>query len=125
MFELNVPVTFSNWRDISIFVIKTVLACTYSGNRQPEFFYPLRNDQGLSTFLSKYTPQRIGLLSEVKPHIATHRRDKMIDSSLKDSDVCLANGLQYMCFDEEDNMFTDEMYPADGVTSRCTFQVPP
>lgn len=127
VFELDVPEAFSNWRDVTIFLLKSVFESTYRQER-PRTSYALRTDQGLSSFFSQtgYGTRRIVVLSQVKPNNRTHRNQKGRGAilNLTEDDVCVNNGLQYKYLDKTDNIFTDVLRPTDKILQSCTYKLP-
>jgi hypothetical protein len=105
VFELNVPQPFASWRDTTVFFLLTVLQLDYSSRYSPRARHQPQTYSGLSAFFtSTNDSQRIGLLSEVKPHVKTHRyKKKIID--VTESDICLENGLDLHYFDHETDYF--------------------
>jgi hypothetical protein len=127
-FELDVPEVFSNWRDVTIFLLKNVFESKYQQQQQPRASYTLPGDQGLSSFLSHahYNTQRIILLSQVKPNTKTHRKERGRGAivNLTEEDVCVNNGLQYAYFDDAENIFTDALCSTDVVLQSCVYKLP-
>ncbi|KAF2276055.1 uncharacterized protein EI97DRAFT_47175 [Westerdykella ornata] len=124
VFELAVPEAFSNWRDMSLFLLKDVLRCDYFNSSRPRCSYQLPSDGGLSKFLSNsYSVRRLVLLSQVKPHSVTHRRERHVQY-LRESDVCLRNGLQYEYYDERTVTFAGRMHTTEAVSSSCMHILP-
>ncbi|KAJ9257552.1 hypothetical protein DTO195F2_5534 [Paecilomyces variotii] len=124
VFELNVPRPFASWRDTTIFFLLTVLRLAYFPKEQPRARNRLQTYSGLSPF---FTPtnnsQRVGLLSQDKPHETTHRRSKSI-IDVTEKDVCLENGLNFCYFDQETNCFVTRFKTTDETASSCTYKVP-
>jgi hypothetical protein len=124
VFELMVPMAFGSWRDFAIFLTTDVLGSAYCDLKDPVSSYRLRGDHGLSQFLSQScSSQRLVLLSQVKPFMFTHRREKEI-SNLREPDVCLPNGLQYTYFDDTRSVFTDKLRSTDTVSHHCMYRLP-
>lgn len=67
--------------------------------------------------------QRIGLLSEHKPHVVTHRRRKNI-ATAEEADVCLANGLKYRYYDSSTGSFVSAMESTDTLSKLCMYRLP-
>ncbi|KAL4895588.1 hypothetical protein BDV59DRAFT_211254 [Aspergillus ambiguus] len=115
VFELKLPRPFAFWRDTTIFILLTVLRVDYSEYIKSRAQYRPQTYRGLSSFfMPVHTSQRIGLLSQEKPHLGSHRRNKYVIDVLEE-DVCLANGLKFRYFDN----ITDAMAVA------CTYSLPP
>lgn len=121
VFELDVPAIFGLWRDATIYVLNDVLGCEDSAE-SASTSYHLRDYAGLCAYLAPGR-WRIHLLSETKPHIVTHRRQKSI-ATTSIADVCVNNGLCFQYFDDDRSVFLDEMEPTLSVSECCTFQLP-
>jgi Protein of unknown function (DUF3638)/Protein of unknown function (DUF3645) len=124
VFELKVPPSYGHWRDTTVFLLLDVLGNEYSSTETPRASHTLQNYQGLS---SSFTPfgstQRIGLLSQNKPHSVTHRRDKSI-AITTESDICLDNGLRYQYYDSITSSFVDVFRVTDDIPKLCTYMLP-
>ncbi|EWZ78101.1 hypothetical protein FOWG_17578 [Fusarium oxysporum f. sp. lycopersici MN25] len=123
VFELAVPPIFSEWRDITLYLINDVLLSQPSGVHHPNPSYSLRAYQPLDKFFRTRRDYRIHLVSEAKPNVVTHRRDKPIQYCT-DSDVCVNNGLRYQYYDGNQNCFLEELLPTEGLLNLCTFDLP-
>ncbi|KAL4812455.1 hypothetical protein BDW67DRAFT_193625 [Aspergillus spinulosporus] len=123
VFELNVPQPFAAWRDATVFFLLTVLRLDYSSKNKPRARHQPRTYSGLSHFFtSTNDSQRISLLSEVKPHVKTHRyMRKIID--VTESDVCLENGLDLRYFDYETDCFVTQFMTTIKTASSCTYRL--
>ncbi|KAG5744637.1 hypothetical protein H9Q70_012663 [Fusarium xylarioides] len=121
VFEMEIPRSFSIWRDVTFFLIEDVLGYKSSGQR-PEFSYPLASYQGLAPW---FVPERnrVQLLSEAKPQVVTHRKDKFIERSTE-ADVCLNNGLIYQFYDGDKGIFISSHKSSFKISDQCTFQLP-
>ncbi|KAF4447595.1 hypothetical protein F53441_8890 [Fusarium austroafricanum] len=121
VFELEIPRQFAEWRDATFYLINDVLAFKSLGE-PPESFYHLHSYSGLSRWcISGVT--RVHLLSEAKPHLQTHRRQKSIATS-DVTDVCLDNGLIYHYFDCISGRFTSPFAQSMNISDLCTFKLP-
>ena len=124
VFELHLPSWFRAWRDTTLFLLLNVIRNKHEIERYPQSSYALRSYQGLASyFKDSGRNQRVCLLSEAKPHIATHRRSKILNNSVE-SDVCLNNGLRYMYFDLSRNNFLGRLRTTDDVPLACTYELP-
>ncbi|KAJ5794287.1 hypothetical protein N7457_000886 [Penicillium paradoxum] len=125
VFELNVPQSFASWRDATIYFLVDVLGAGYTAKVHPRATYPLRAYKGLRAYFSpNIESQRIVLLSQIKPHIGTHRREKPI-STATEEDVFLGNGLQFQYFDNHLECFTDDLNHSFDIPKMCTYKLPP
>lgn len=123
IFELNAPAWFTAWRDATFFLLRDVLKSEYYKTGGPRASYPLRDDPHLKAFASLASEHRIGLLSEDKPHIVTHRRNILVSTATEHT-VCTKNGLDYRYFDFDGNCFVQELTHNDNIPQLCTYQLP-
>jgi hypothetical protein len=124
VFELNLPRAFGNWRDATIFFLLDVLGYEYSTRQKPVARYDLPSYSQLSSFFKRsIIDQRIGLLSEIKPHGNTHRKQKPINEATEDN-ICLANGLQLRYFDSRLACFVSPFKSSFAVARSCTYTLP-
>lgn len=121
VFELDPPSSFRAWRDATVYFIDDVLGY-HSPKNSPGCKYPLHNYGGLSRW-QKAPRQRIYPLSEVKPHINTHRQDKHV-VNLRENEVCVNNGLKLQYFDDTSGNFLSEFRPSDEIFEQCTVKLP-
>lgn len=122
VFELDPPQTFRAWRDATVYLIDDVLGY-YSPESSPRSRYHLGGYGGLKRWY-KAASQRVYLLSESKPHLNTHRRDKPV-VNLREEDVCVNNGLHLQYFDDTRDTFLTDFCPADELLEQCTIKLPP
>ncbi|KAJ9492030.1 hypothetical protein VN97_g1201 [Penicillium thymicola] len=124
VFELRVPEPFHGWRDTTLYVLQNCLGLEYSTIERPRCEYRLKTYQGLSSFFSSATQsQRLGLLSQIKPHQRTHRRERLI-INVGEHDVCLNNGLHFQYFDNTAGFFVSSFERTRQVEIGCTYQLP-
>lgn len=124
VFELKVPPSFGRWRDTTVFLLLDVLKTEYLSTEMPRSSHLLQNYKGLSSFFTPFSStQRIGLLSQNKPHEVTHRRNKSI-AITTESDVCLDNGLRYQYHDSRKGCFVDNFRVTDEMSKLCTYKLP-
>ncbi|KAL4861979.1 hypothetical protein BDV12DRAFT_207643 [Aspergillus spectabilis] len=124
VFELKVPRPIASWRDITTFFLLNVLRLTYFSKDQPRSRHQPQTYSGLSPFFTSINDsQRLGLLSEDKPHESTHRRSKSI-INVTEKDICLENGLNLCYFDQETDCFVTRFKTTDEAASSCTYKVP-
>ncbi|PYH42617.1 uncharacterized protein BP01DRAFT_404617 [Aspergillus saccharolyticus JOP 1030-1] len=72
VFELNLPRPFRCWRDNTIFFLVDVLRLGYQVLEKPVYEFQPQLQKGLRGFFKQGDGgQRIGLLSEIKPHTRT------------------------------------------------------
>jgi hypothetical protein len=124
VFELQAPSFFGHWRDVTLYFKLDVLKYDYKTSQTPSFKYPLKTYMRLSSFFTPFSStQRIGLLSETKPHEVTHRRDKKIAVATED-DICLDTGLLYKSYDDQRGCFVDGFLPTARVARMCMYKLP-
>ncbi|KXT10875.1 hypothetical protein AC579_8995 [Pseudocercospora musae] len=124
VFELKAPSWLSSWRSCRFFLLQDVLKGTHP-EASPRSQYRLdSNDPHLTR---KHYVQsgsgRIGLLSESKPVCVTHYRSKAI-AGLRESDLCVNNGLQYQYYDNSNRGYVGAMVFGDEVARACTYRLP-
>ncbi|TVY36417.1 hypothetical protein LSUB1_G007938, partial [Lachnellula subtilissima] len=125
VFELKVPLSFGCWRDTTMFILLDVFKTEFVSEEKPRTKYPLQTYNGLSSYFTTFSStQRIGLLSEDKPHEVTHRRDKSIAATSDINDVCLDNGLHYKYYDASTEFFAGMFCITDKVPIFCTYRLP-
>ena len=124
VFELKVPEPFGSWRDTTLFFLHHCLHSEYAVKERPRAEHRPETYRGLSSFLSNpRRKQRISLLSQIKPHGKTHRRDKLIVSVAED-DVCLNNGHHFQYFDNTLGCFVSDLERTDQTETACTYTLP-
>ncbi|KAF2866821.1 hypothetical protein BDV95DRAFT_611492 [Massariosphaeria phaeospora] len=124
VFELTPPMVFIIWRDLTFFLSLDVFGCKPSSIQKARAYFKLNHQySGLSRYCGHHSNQRITILSQVKPHAATHRRTVPIPN-LRQADVCLENGLQFTYYDEDRDVFTSTLTLTDHILESCTYQIP-
>lgn len=122
VFELNPPPRFSSWRDATLFLIDDVLKSEYPEPHQPRASFPLNSYDPLLPYRNtSIPPQRIMLFSEIKPHLATHRKTKPIGELSTASQVCLSNGLYFQYFDNQHSCFLGAYKGSLSLSKTCNF----
>jgi hypothetical protein len=125
VFELKIPQSYRIWRDLSIFVISDVLGCKSNAIQCPQFQYVLSGHRDLSQMLdSQYDFRRIVPLSEIKPHVVTHRKNKKAVQHLQEEDVCLENALRYGYYDTSTGTWTAQQTPNGRLPQMCMHEMP-
>ncbi|KAJ8131228.1 hypothetical protein O1611_g2397 [Lasiodiplodia mahajangana] len=122
VFELRIPVCFQSWREATFYFLQDILQMQYSGEQSsPRSNYSLSNDPHLPRGLSGSS--YIGLLSEAKPQVVTHRRGRKVSIAIE-STVCVDNGLNYRYFDSERTRFIEPFELTEKVPEMCTYHLP-
>jgi hypothetical protein len=124
VFELQVPPFFGHWRNSTVFLISDVLKNNYKSRQAPRSKWQLDRYWGLKSFWRSFdsTP-RICLLSQSKPHSASHRRDKAVCTAT-DSDVFLDTRMKYQYYDSSHECFVDEFSMEDDMAKSCMYKLP-
>ena len=126
VFELNIPAWFGAWRDASWFILYNVLGLRYRKEIPPRYRCELNGDPGLHHFFKneRVDVPRLRLLSDVKPHVVTHRRLWAVKDVSSECDVCLRNGLRYWYFDQKRNCFAGDFVTTSHISELCTYKLP-
>jgi hypothetical protein len=124
VFELMRPQPFAWWREATLCFL-SILHVEYSINNRPRADYRPQSYRGLSPFYTHIEDaERIHLLSQVKPHLGTHRKQKKI-IHVTDEDVCLSNGMHFQYYDNSTRCFVAELDLGNETTATlCTYQLP-
>ncbi|KAI1323920.1 hypothetical protein F5Y16DRAFT_328019 [Xylariaceae sp. FL0255] len=123
VFELQLNPVFGHWRECTIFLLLEGLGFEHSRPKVPRARYPARQYEGLSRhFVPFDVYQRVELLSEDKPHVRTHRKQRTI-MTVTESDICLSNGLGLHYFDSKFDCFIDEMTITPMVPDYCRYHL--
>jgi predicted Zn-ribbon and HTH transcriptional regulator len=72
VFEMAAPVTFSQWRDLTVYLINDVLLCRPRNPSTPRTTYSLKSYQPLKPWNATKPSFRIHLQSETKPNAVIH-----------------------------------------------------
>ncbi|KAI0188207.1 hypothetical protein EV127DRAFT_513230 [Xylaria flabelliformis] len=121
VFELRIPPFFQSWRQATFYVLRNVIGMQYSVKSSARCYYGLASDPHLPSGPSNSS--HIGLLSEEKPQVVTHRRAQQV-STATESSVCLNNGLNYRYFDSKVNQFIKLFEPTRKILEMCTYNLP-
>ncbi|KAI1759163.1 hypothetical protein GGR53DRAFT_524076 [Hypoxylon sp. FL1150] len=119
-FELQVPCSFGNWRDSTIFLLSNVLRFKYKDIRSLGALQSLQ-EVSLSRYFLSFGKQRITLMSENK---TSNGYLKIKDIITNSSRVCVSNRLHFRYFDEQTNSFTRELEPTEEIAELSTYTVP-
>lgn len=127
IFELNPPQAFCEWRSATMYILLDVLESEYWDTQHPEHKFRLATCQHLSKYYYG-GDHRICLLSESKPHIATHRKTLFGQQfpDITEQKLCLNNGLKFQYFDAslEYECFTSAIVSTEAVLQQCTYWLP-
>ncbi|WDK18700.1 hypothetical protein CGRA01v4_09986 [Colletotrichum graminicola] len=122
VFELLLPKAFGNWREVSVYFLFTVLKANFVSPQKPRAKYSLKRYDGLSRYFSEtVNRQYIGLLSQDKPHMKTHRKTVSV-ATATEIEVCLDNGLNYAYFIEH-RMFLTSFEFGHVIPEACMYRL--
>ncbi|KAI0970201.1 hypothetical protein F4678DRAFT_462427 [Xylaria arbuscula] len=121
IFELFIPEDVQSWRQSTFYVLRDIIGMQYSTESSPSSFHSLADDPHLPSGPS--SSSYIGLLSEAKPNVVTHRKEKPV-STATETTVCLNNGLNYRYFDSKADLFVETLDPTDKIPEMCTYRLP-
>ena len=127
VFELDVPYTFSAWRDttfallVDVFSPGTTLIERRSKKKKHPLYF-LQKYDGLKAFV-KSKGARIQLASSTKPFTVAHYHSQKVSSASQD-DVCVNNGLQYEPFDSKTSRMVDLLPRLFDIREYCTLKLP-
>ena len=124
IFELLVPSWFGHWRDARFYLLQDVL----KGERprvqaQPKYELSTNDPHLTQKHFQRSTHGRIGLLSESKPVLNTHYRNKNI-TTLDESQICVENGLRYQYYDATSNAYMKPFTFPHTILLACTYTIP-
>ncbi|KAJ4165642.1 hypothetical protein LMH87_007266 [Akanthomyces muscarius] len=123
VFELRVPVAFSDWRDATAYIISSVFKFTkIASTNGPE-------EDKLSEYLrDKYVTytnyRRFVLISTTKSNKRTHRKIQAV-STASEADILLANGLQFHYYDTSLSSWANSFRESGTVAENCTYKLSP
>jgi hypothetical protein len=123
VFGLSLPTWFACLRDITADVQQSILTARYQSIQKPRSNHHLEKDPHLGKLHRRVINRCIGLLSEVKPHVGTHRRGKSL-ATASESDICVQNGLKYRYFDKQMACFVDRLTWSEDISHACTYELP-
>ncbi|KAL3483630.1 hypothetical protein BJX62DRAFT_249297 [Aspergillus germanicus] len=123
VFEMAAPVTFSEWRDLTVYLINDLLLCRPVNPSTPRATYSLKSYQPLKPWHATKPNYRIHLRSEAKPNAVIHRRALPVGQAVE-SDVCLSSGVMYQYYDEALNSFSCDLALTDDLSELCIFKLP-
>lgn len=124
VFELRRPLPFAWWREATLCFL-SILQVEYSVNNRPQADYRPQSYRGLSPFYTHIEDTgRIHLLSQVKPNLGTHRKNKKI-IHVTNEDVCVNNGMLFQYYDDSAHCFVAEFDIGNKKTATmCTYRLP-
>ena len=125
VFELRLPPIFGRWRGYTVFLSMEVIGLKHDEQEHPKARHQPQAIPGLSAYttIPEDTP-RVILLSEDKPHTATHRSCRDI-LAVCEPDICLANGLSLKYFDQKADYFFYSLRTTTEVQESCRYRLRP
>ena len=124
VFELQIPTTYSHWRDATMFLRVEVLGFIHTKTTESGAKYSLHTQDGLSKLWASPSDRHVNLVSEVKPLTGSHYRVKNGVVFLQEKDICVENALRYRYFDSSHNTFITILQSTPQVSKKCTYQLP-
>ncbi len=127
VFELKIPQSFSDWRDVSRHMVTTIFFHEDKAVQRLNYCATLDRHTDLSHMLSsKYSSRCIVLASSVKAHTVTHRKSQKAVPFLNEGDVCLQNALRYSYYDNSQaSLSNSKLHCTQQVAKDCTYKMPP
>ncbi|KAF2003880.1 hypothetical protein P154DRAFT_589519 [Amniculicola lignicola CBS 123094] len=124
VFELQIPRWFACWRDITRYLIISVLEFTKSIQRETMPSYTLENQETLRS-RQRFTPnQRLVTVSRIKPLNRSHYNRKGAIINIENNDICVPNAMQCQYYDTLSGCFPSVLSPTDHVKQNCSYQLP-
>lgn len=124
VFELDVPIDFSKWRDITYSLIVGILSdergvssLDQTGNKGGVMI-PLYSYPGLSEFI-RSRAERVQLASSTKPFTVSHYKNMAV-SVATETNICVNNGMNYQLHDSCEQKWTGERSDSCDVRGKCT-----
>ncbi|TGJ81237.1 hypothetical protein E0Z10_g7524 [Xylaria hypoxylon] len=121
VFEKQIPSYLQSWRQARFYLMRDVVGMRYSVKSSPRMSYTLASDPHLPS--GPCCSSHIGLLSQDKAQVVTHRRAQKV-STATESSVCVNNGLNYRYFDSVAGQFVEPFEPTGKVLEMCTYHLP-
>jgi hypothetical protein len=122
VFELDVPVAISRWRDITYILLVDAFSPQKNYGLGMSQLYHLPSYSGLNEYYRTQTG-RLQLSSTTKPYIVAHYATKQIFQA-NNGNILVNNGLHYSMFDSTSNQPTGVLLDQCDVRTICTFQLP-
>ena len=122
VFELNVPVTVSKWRDTTFFLLTTIFSPPLLETSRCQTHY-LRKFEDLRAFVNQ-EDTRLQFASKAKSFTASHYSSKKICVATE-STICVNHGLKYLMCDSTKDLYTNTLLGRCDVREKCTFRLPP
>lgn len=123
VFELRVPMAFSDWRDTTAYIISSVFKFAKNPlTKGPE-------EDKLSDYLCNHyaiynNGRRFVLTSTTKSNQRTHRQSQSV-STASEADVLLKNGLQFHYYDSSLSGWANSFHETGTVAENCTYKLSP
>ncbi|KAL1599545.1 hypothetical protein SLS60_007348 [Paraconiothyrium brasiliense] len=125
IFELNIPESYSHWRDATVCLLKDVfLFALDKDTTSSASSHTLERYDGLNPFRKGVENQRIRIYSRKQPSLGTLKYIKDGVMFLTDADVCVDNDLSYRYYDYSDKFAMGKLHLTEKVQQKCTYQAP-
>ena len=127
VFEIDVPIVVSKWRDATYSIIVDILTPQSSAISLYRFkgkqtkLYPLHSYTGLHRFVNSKTG-RLQLVSRAKPFVNSHYQHQEV-SQADETSICVKNGLRYALYDWNEKRPTADLLGYCNVRQICTQQL--
>jgi hypothetical protein len=105
VFELDVPVAISKWRDTTHALLVDIFSPRDVSELEDKV-YALKDFDGLRGYVHR-PMGRLQLASTAKPFVVAHYRSKKIPQAT-DENICVNNGLHYSMYDSKSRRWTAE-----------------
>lgn len=125
VFELDVPIAISKWRDTTYGLLADVLSnrsdfqiAESSINKK---VYTLRGDSGLDAYINPYIG-RLQLASKEKPFTVSHYSNQKVSIADEES-ICVNNGMRYMLYDSKTRNWATDLLNDSDIRKKCTYKL--
>lgn len=124
VFELEIPPWFAHWSNARLVLLQDVLEGKARKVNPSTKYLLSTNDPHLTNrYFNRSIHRRINLLSQTKPVLRTHYKNKAI-TILSESKVCVANGLHYQYYNATSDEHPDNIIFDDAIPRACVYMMP-
>ncbi|KAI0477366.1 hypothetical protein GGR56DRAFT_636982 [Xylariaceae sp. FL0804] len=120
VFELDVPVVISAWRNITMELLTNLLCDRLPAREELSIMYLAIEYSDLRQHAKTTRQQRLQLISTVKPFTIAHYHDKPVSEATADN-ICQAHGCEYNYYDEVVMQKPSSVLGTSVVPSNCSF----
>ena len=124
VFELDVPISFSKWRDTTYNFLVGILSVERKVSAPDQIGHTggtmisIYSYSGLSGFI-RYRAERVQLASSTKPFTVSHYKNMLV-SQATEANICVNNGLNYHLHDSDEKKWMDERLDCCDIREKCT-----